>query len=499
MLKPQKVGLACAALLLLATMCQMVLQSPYGLYNGARLMPSFALARGVNYYVLLPRGGPLYTSVYPPMVAIVYLPATLFRTPNGAILAGSVITVVLCFSAVAFLHLAQLKGARGAVDGLAFLTAGFLMCFLPPLAYSCFNIHADGPGLAFGAVACGALYAGWAEKWRIALPVSALSAVLAVFCKQMFLAVPIALLVWVLTVGGRKVAGRYLLWLTASGVFATAAAVAVWGPESLFHCLIWVPGHHPLKEASLILSCIKSARQFIQLTLPVLFLVLAAAIYFAQRELIREGRWRTLLANRCVPPLLVGIAEIPFSILGNSKVGGDYNAYSFSLFFLTCGVTLMLADLWHGAKAAPTRHLALSVLLAMVLPLAAYETTAAHHIPSEVRGLSQSEHQVVFAYLKQHSGKAYFPWYPLAHLYAEGQFRHFIWGLVDRWMAGEQVSMTEFRAYIPPDPEVIVFAGSDDQAPRVVGFDLMKFLPEYSRSVNDPDLHGWIEYAKALQ
>jgi hypothetical protein len=497
MLKPHRVGLACAALVLLSTVCYLVLQSPYGVWDGARLMPSFALAKGVNYYVLLPRGGPLFTTVYGPMAAIVYLPATLFRTPNSAILAGSVITVVLCFSAVAFLHFAPLKRERSAVDGLAFLTVGFLICFLPPLTYSCFSIHADGPGLAFGAVACGALYAGEAKKWRIALLVSALCAVLSVFSKQTFLPVPITLLAWVLAVEGRKVAGRYLLCLVAAGVIATAASMAAWGPEPLYHCLIWVPAHHPWRGGSGIETWIWSAREFIELSYPVLILLLAGAIYFALSGRIHDERWRTVLANRCVPPLLVGIAEIPFSILGNAKSGGDVNSFSFALFFLTCGVTMMLADLWYGAKAVQTRHLAISVLLATMLPLAAYEVSVAHHIRSEVRNLPQTEQQLAFAYLKEHPGKAYFPWFPLAHLYAEGQFRHFIWGLADRFMAGETVSMTEFRSYVPPDAEEIVFAESDDQAgPRVFGFDLMKFLPEYSRSVDDPELHGWLAYAK---
>ncbi len=497
MLKPQSGGLGCAALLLISTVCHLVLQLPYGAWDGARLMPSFALARGVNYYVLLPRGGPLFTVAYPPMVAIVYLPATLFRTPNSAVLAGSVITVVLCFAAVAFLHFAQLKRKRSAVDGLAFLTASFLMCFLPPLTYSCFRIHADGPGLAFGAVACGALYAGGAEKWRMALPVSALCAVLAVFCKQTFLPVPIVLLVWLLTVQGRKVAGRYLVCLFAASVIATAASMAIWGPEPLYHCVIWVPAHDPSSEGSWIVSVVRSAQHFIQLSFPVLILLLAGAIYFALSGISYE-RWRTLLVNRWVPPLLVGIAELPFSILGYAKAGGDVNSFSFALFFLTCGVTMMLADLWHGAKAVATRRLALSVLLATVLPLAVYEAPAAYEFPSEMRGLPQTEQQMAFAYLKQHPGKAYFPWFPLAHLYAEGQFRHFIWGLVERWTAGETVSMAEFRAYIPTDPQVIVFAGSDYRSgPRISGFDLMKFLPAYSRSVDDPELHGWIEYAKA--
>jgi hypothetical protein len=145
------------------------------------------------------------------------------------------------------------------------------------------------------------------------------------------------------------------------------------------------------------------------------------------------------------------------------------------------------------------RNPALSVLLATTLLLAVYEAPVANNIRFDVRGLSQTEQQIAFAYLEQHPGKAYFPWFPLAHLCAEGQFRHFVWGLVDRWMVGETVSMTEFRAYIPRDPQVIVFKSYDLSGPRVMGYDLMKYLPEYSRSVNDPELHDWIEYAKTPQ
>jgi hypothetical protein len=159
-------------------------------------------------------------------------------------------------------------------------------------------------------------------------------------------------------------------------------------------------------------------------------------------------------------------------------------------------MTMMLADLWHGTNAASTRHLALSVLLATALPLAVCEAPEAYSLRAEVRGLPHTDQQMAFDYLKQHPGKAYFPWFPLAHFYAEGQFRHFIWGLVDRSLAGETVSMTEFRAYIPPDPQVIFFA---KDGPQVYEFNLMKYLPEYSRAAEDPELHGWTDYAKAPQ
>src|SRR5271165_3583951 len=82
-----RIGLACAALVLFSTVLELVFATLYWEWNDARLMPSFALAHGMNYYVTLARGGPLYTTVYGPMVAVVYLPATLFPSPNSAVLA----------------------------------------------------------------------------------------------------------------------------------------------------------------------------------------------------------------------------------------------------------------------------------------------------------------------------------------------------------------------------------------------------------------------------
>jgi hypothetical protein len=109
--------------------------------------------------------------------------------------------------------------------------------------------------------------------------------------------------------------------------------------------------------------------------------------------------------------------------------------------------------------------------------------------------LPQTPQQVAFNYLNRHPGEAYFPWFPLAHLYAEHQFRHYSFGIVDRLLAGEPVSSSDFRAYTPRDPRVIAFAA--DGTPQVLGYDLMKYLPEYSYQVNEPELPGWLVYGKA--
>jgi len=487
--KPAGLLLAFTALALFLNICYRVMATPAWGYNGSRLMPSFALARGINYYVL-PHQGPLYCSLYGPLIALVYLPATLFSSPNAAVLAGAAITVLLCFSVAAFLHFAALGNQLSRIDVLAFLTAGFLMCYLDPLRYACFNIHADGPGLACAGAACGALYFSW-QGSQFALPASACFAVLAVFCKQTFLPVPLALLVYVLLSEGRAKAAPYLLWLAVAGGLATAGAMFAIGPQRFYHCLLWVPARHPWNDASFISSALQAMRSFIRLSLVVVSLLTAAGVYFFSKggfSLIATA------AQRCAPLLLAGIAMLPSAMVGRAKVGGDINSFSLALFFLTCGLTVMLADLARTQEPASAK-LAVVVLAAVLTPLVISEAPLILALPAQVRELPQSGQNVAFNYLERHPGAAYFPWFPLAHLYAEHQFRHYAFGIADRLMANEPVSMADFRAYIPDNPNVIAFAA--DGTPDIFGYDLMKYLPEYRCKISDPELPGWLVYARS--
>jgi hypothetical protein len=204
---------------------------------------------------------------------------------------------------------------------------------------------------------------------------------------------------------------------------------------------------------------------------------------------------RTLAATRCAPLLLMGVALLPFSIAGHAKIGGDVNNLSLALFFLACGLTVMLADVARGAQSGSARRLAVSVLVATMLPLALSEAPLAFDIRASAKRLPQAPQEVAFDYLSRHPGEAYFPWLPLSHWYAEHQFRHEAFGIADRLLASEPVSMADFRAYIPPNPRLIAFG--DSGTLHVLGYDLMKYLPEYSYQVNDPDLPGWLAYAKS--
>src|SRR5579862_6120927 len=188
---------------------------------------------------------------------------------------------------------------------------------------------------------------------------------------------------------------------------------------------------------------------------------------------------------------------MPFSFAGRAKTGGDVNSLSFATFFLTCGLTVMLADVARGTGSSQIRAVVVSVLAAIIIPLAVSEAPLVLNIRAKVRQLPETGQQVALDYLRQHPGGAYFPWYPLTHYYAEHQFRHYIFGIVDRVLAGEPVSQADFRAYIPRDPKVIAFA--KDGTPDLFGYDVMNELPEYRCQVSEPALPGWLVYGKCAQ
>ena len=447
---------------------------------------------------MFPPGGPIYSSLYGPLVAVVYLPATWFPSPNSAVLAGAAITVLLCFSAMALLHFVPFGRGGTRIELLAFLAAGYLVCFLEPLKYSCVNIHADGPGLAFAAIACVAVYPGILGKWRCAVPLSALCAVLAIFSKQLFLPVPFALLLYCWAAAGRARAKQYLVWLSITGGAAAALAILVYGPAPLYHCLLWLPAHQPWNDPSRLVAAAQALRAFIRLSMPVPILILAmlAFLWNSERSILRRADLRAMAAHRATPLLAVGMALLPCSIAGRAKVGGDINSLSFSLFFLTCGLTLMLAGTARNAHH-DRRRVAFALLLAIMLPLALFEMPLAFDLGAACTRVSASQQQVAFEYLVRHPGQAYFPWLPQSHYYAEHRFRHYSYGIADRLLAGEPVTGSEFRAYIPRDPKVIAFGA--DGTPDIAGYDLMKFLPEFRYRVQDLQLPGWLVYAKSAR
>src|SRR5262245_49376703 len=68
-------------------------------WNGARLAPTFALLYGYRLYYPASEG-PVLNNVYGPVGALAFLPATVFRTPTLAILAGGMLQVGFVFGSM---------------------------------------------------------------------------------------------------------------------------------------------------------------------------------------------------------------------------------------------------------------------------------------------------------------------------------------------------------------------------------------------------------------
>ena len=127
-------------------------------WSGNRLTPAFAITHGLGLYHG-PSSGPVTGMIYGPLMALIYLPATLASTPSGALFLGGIVSVVIFFVPILWLHIGR---HRRDPKSLIVATTGFV-CFVLlsleslPLR-SGFAIHADAPavGLA-GGFLCGAL------------------------------------------------------------------------------------------------------------------------------------------------------------------------------------------------------------------------------------------------------------------------------------------------------------------------------------------------------
>jgi hypothetical protein len=310
---------------------------------------------------------------------------------------------------------------------------------------------------------------------------------MAALCKQPLVLLAVGLLAYLWLANGRKVAILYLKALCAAGVILACVCMWAFGPRELYYNLISIPARQSWSQSG-IAAIVQPLRIFLRLMFPVLVIgVVAMVVAFVQ------GQWKTrtlrsLLANDWMIMFVAGLALLPSSMAGIAKIGGDINSLSFSSFYLTVGVTCMLADLAGRQSRREVRQAAKGCLLTLTLLLTIVELPVA--LPARVRSLRVAEQQIVFDYIRGHQQTTFFPWFPLSHLLAEGRFYHSGYGIADRVLAGDEVSSEYFRAYAPPN--MISIAFGHDGAREVEGIDLLSFWgATYTCAINAPSLPSW--------
>jgi hypothetical protein len=316
---------------------------------------------------------------------------------------------------------------------------------------------------------------------------------MATLCKQPLALLPLGLFAYLWMADGRRIAILYLKALCGAGVILACLCILAFGPKELYYNLISIPARQSWSLGGMA-AIVQPLRAFIRLTFPVLLIPVVALIVA-----YTQGQWkirclRCLRTNNWTILFVVGLTLLPPSMAGIAKIGGDINSLSFSSFFLTIGVTCMLADLAGRQSRREVRQTAKGCLLALTVLLTVIELPVA--LPARIHSLKVSEQQIVFDYIRGHQRSTFFPWFPLSHLLAEGRFYHSGYGIADHVLAGYEVRPEYFRAYAPAHMSSIAFG--KDGAREVEGIDLLSFWgATHTCAISDPVLTTWQVYASS--
>jgi hypothetical protein len=328
-------------------------------------------------------------------------------------------------------------------------------------------VHADGPTLALGLLACGALLSrdGQPPTAR-ALLVSCAAAILSCWTKQTSVPLPVALAVALWWMHGRAIATRYVLLLAAIAV-PTSAAFLYWFGEPMLFNMVELASRHPWSRPGLLGLVVTIWRLLLSVWEVLAMLAIGLTVVFLHRD--AETR---RAATPWLPPLLAALFLLPTGALGANKLGGQPNSFH-SVYYAITGSAALLA----AARAPAARRLAWAFCLAGIL--AAWHSGRTHW----ARPLWRNSQQVAFEYDQRHPGEVYFPWQPLASLLAEGRLYHFEYGIFDRALGGDPPTEQHLRAHLPPAMRWIATT-------HKAGW-TFTLLPEFSEEVHPPELDGW--------
>lgn len=413
--------------------------SPNDLAADHRLAPSFAITRGYQLYYP-PDAGPVLSTIYGPITAFIYLPATLAHTPRSAILTGTLIALAFFYGSTLLTVWNIVGDSRMRPWEMAGFTIG-VVWLIEPLERAASHIHADAPALGFAALST--LFAArekciFSEYENCLL--AGMCAVFSVFSKQNMAPILLALAVWFAIWHGWKSMMIYVVSV-ATVTLAVSLITITWFSSAAafyFNC-VYIPLHQSYDKAlffptlnemllaSLVLLFIPIGRLFQAWTQP----SKSRGLHLSRKTLLLIG---------------IGLLLVPTSILGRMKFGGNENALSPALYFF---MLAMLAEVVPDREEdAAAKLLPFPIIAACLIGLS---SAAYFAVKSET---PTNPEMTAFEYSRKYPGRVYFPQFPLVHLMVEGRLYNFSWGLTDRRMAGYPVSERIFEANVPREAKL---------------------------------------------
>lgn len=440
-----------------------ILWSVFDEQNWIRLKNTFLIASGHQLYYG-PHEGPVLTTIYGPLSALVYLPAVLFSNPQFSLLAGVSIAILLYFAPAVWLHLGStLKYGRPAATnwiGLAFFC--YFTFFFSSLKVSAFLIHADAPALGFGAAACACIYFRRNSGDSRLLFLSALFAACSVWSKQVSVPLYAALPLFVFLTEPRSVFIRYGFFLALTGLGLSLVFLAAFDPQPMLFQMFTIPSHHHLRDPfipELLHGFFKILRDCC-IMIPALFFSILQlrrdiSKQLTARALFREHRWMIFI--------LTGLFMTPVTLLSSAKIGGSNNTLSFSTYYLLLGFSLGFLKGWQRSLRLPAA-ISFHKPITWLKPAAALMAVSllSVHIPIaiyRIRNYPPSDNfaEDAYHYIKRHPGESYFPRLSILHLLAEGEVYHSMDGLRDRKWSGIPLSQDHFNAHRPANLKRLFF------------------------------------------
>lgn len=489
-----------ASFILIAITAREFLEAPFRDWDAVRLVPAFAMARGLKLYYP-PDQGPVLDMMYGPVVALAYLPAAIFPTPTAAVIFAKLFTVLFFFGPAAWLlweesRLSQVRERLYTI--LCFLSFCYFTVDSPVLSGSAFWNHADAPGLCFAALACGLLIYRRVGHENRYFFLSSLFAALSIWTKHVTISLIAALPLYVWMTEGPATARRYLVWLFGTLGAVSGLFIGIYGAWPLWFNLIQNPGHQPFQHEIGIANG-RAIREFLVECRWVAFAILFYPLYqrwvlpeqaFSSRRWLRDNHWSIFV--------IVAILTFPFSLVARVKIGGASNSFSFSYYFMAIATILILIKIVAESTAShahvtPRASKLIVVLLILGSVVTQLPTLTYYYmgLSTRVKNLKSNPQEEAFLFEKNHPGDAYFPWNLLSQLLASGSLYNFDYALYDRDESDGPVTQSHFNQYVPAHMKYVAYS------PQAQDQFAMKYLPEFNRKVELPELPGWTVYAKA--
>jgi hypothetical protein len=440
----EKLLTALMALTVLAVVWAMACTAPGIPWNGARLAPSFALARGLPLYALRDSGAHLGW-VYGPVFPLWYLPMGLTDNPTLGLMLASLwnaVTIVMPLWLVARIAAPGMAGVARFVTAL-----GAILLLADPVTRSAFLfMHVDAVSMAWAITACVALHAAAVRDWRPGLPLAAVAVALSVAAKQVSVVLIPATFAWLWWEGHRRLLGRWIFWLAAGCGGLAAVFFTLFGAEGmlfnawlLFSRMPWQGGWEILWRN-------------VGETLASGWLWLLAAVAAAAAM---RFRWRGQVAPEAgsLARLLVWLAlwQLPMGLMASMVVDAALNSIHATNYLMIAGLIVVASALARREAPAGGR---LWPALAAVAVLGVGAALAPFRHPGMVWTPFRGQEELI-ALARQHQGRIYLPWNPLTTVITERKIYPFDEALHYLWLARLEPPREAILAAVPEGATII--------------------------------------------